>query len=72
MALVGDVHAFRSSSIVLGMYAGQEEAWQSLGEFMKLAELQRIGKGDSIDDELMSNIELITEIVNSLYIKTSM
>lgn len=36
-----------------------------------LAELQRIGNGDCIDDELMDNIELITGIVKNLYIKTS-
>lgn len=36
-----------------------------------LSELKRLDSGDSVDDELMSNIELITGIVNSLYIKTS-
>lgn len=36
-----------------------------------LAELKRLDSGDSVDDELMSNIELITGIVNSLYVKTS-
>lgn len=36
-----------------------------------LAELQRIGNGDHIDDELMDNIQLITGIVKNLYIKTS-
>ncbi len=37
-----------------------------------LVELQRIENGELINDELMSNIELITSIVNSLYVKTSM
>lgn len=36
-----------------------------------LAELKRLDSGDSVDDDLMSNIELITGIVNSLYVKTS-
>lgn len=36
-----------------------------------LSELKRLDSGDSVDDELMSNIELITGIVNSLYVKTS-
>ena len=37
-----------------------------------LVELQRIENGEHINDELMSNIELITSIVNSLYVKASM
>lgn len=36
-----------------------------------LVELQRIGSGENIDDELMSNIELIMGIVDNLYVKTS-
>lgn len=36
-----------------------------------LIELQSIGSGDDIGDELMSNIELIARIVDKLYIKTS-
>lgn len=35
-----------------------------------LSELKRLDSGESIDN-LMSNIELITGIVNSLYVKTS-
>ena len=36
-----------------------------------LVELQRIGSGENIGDELMSNIELIMGIVDNLYVKTS-
>ena len=36
-----------------------------------LGELQRIGSGETVCDELMSNIELIAEIVDKLYVKTS-
>lgn len=36
-----------------------------------LIELQRIEGSNSVDDELMSNIELIAGIVDSLYMKTS-
>lgn len=34
-----------------------------------LIELQRIKSGDSIDDELTSNIELLQGLIDSLYIK---
>lgn len=37
-----------------------------------LIELQRIESGNNIDDELMSNIELVVGIVDSLYIKTNL
>ena len=36
-----------------------------------LTELQRIQAGAQIDDELMDNISLITNLVDNLYIKTS-
>ena len=35
-----------------------------------LTELQRIQAGAQIDDELMDNISLITNLVDNLYIKT--
>lgn len=36
-----------------------------------LTELQRIESGNNVNEELLSNIELITGIVNSLYIKSN-
>lgn len=36
-----------------------------------LTELQRIASGGNIDDELMSNIELIMRIVDNLYMKSN-
>lgn len=36
-----------------------------------LVELQRIESGETVCDELMSNIELIAGIVDNLYVKTS-
>ena len=37
-----------------------------------LKELQRIQTGEQVDDELMDNIKLITNLVDSLYIKTNL
>jgi acid stress-induced BolA-like protein IbaG/YrbA len=37
-----------------------------------LAELQRIQSGDQVNDELLDNISLITNLVDHLYIKTNL
>lgn len=37
-----------------------------------LKELQRIQAGEQVDDELMDNIRLIANLIDSLYIKTNL